>query len=80
MGWVHEFLNDSRRVKAFYLDDPAVPIDVFTNSPDRDYAIVGASVSATLPRGWSVFVDYEAPFFLRDIDLHKLTAGARLEF
>ncbi len=68
VGWLHEYENDSRTVKAVYPGDPgATPINVFTDSPDRNSVPFGASILATLPRGFSAFLDYGTVFALDDV-------------
>jgi outer membrane lipase/esterase len=79
--WRHEFLNDSRSVTARFTNDPfntffAIP----TNAPDRDYAAVGAGLTAVFKQGVSAFVNYETIVGLKDVAHHEFTGGIRVEF
>ena len=82
--WEHEFENDARDIDArlFLNDDPTVN-DILTSrtkSPDRDYARLGAGVSAQFASGISAFVDYDTVLALSDVEHHRITAGGRIEF
>ena len=79
--WRHEFMNDSRSVTAKFTNDPfntffAIP----TNAPDRDYAGVGAGLTALFKHGVSAFVNYETVLGLKDVSHHEFTGGIRVEF
>jgi len=80
--WEHEFEDDKRSIDSRLVADDTGRgfLSVFTDSPDRNYARVGASVAAQLAGGISAFVDYDAVVALRKIDAHKITAGGRIEF
>ena len=46
--WEHEFKNDSRLLTARFVNDPLLqPIPFTTDNPDRNYANLGVSLSAT---------------------------------
>jgi outer membrane autotransporter protein len=80
--WVHEFENDARTIRA---DLPADPLDSSTNfirtrSPDRDWADLGAGVAATLPHGFTAFLDFDTLLGVRDVEVYVLTLGGRYEF
>jgi outer membrane lipase/esterase len=82
--WEHEFENDARNIDArlFLNDDPTVNDVLFsrTKSPDRDYARLGAGVSAQFAQGISAFLDYDTVLALSDVEHHRFTAGGRIEF
>lgn len=79
--WQHEFEDDSRFITVQYAADPnANRFSVITDSPDRDFANVGASLAVVLPGGWMGFVAYETVLGLRNISNHIFTLGGRLEF
>jgi uncharacterized protein with beta-barrel porin domain len=74
-------MNDSRSVTAKFTNDPfntffAIP----TNAPDRDYAGVGAGLTALFKQGVSAFVNYETVLGLKDVSHHEFTGGIRVEF
>ena len=79
--WNHEFENDTRIVKARYTYDPFnTVLGIPTDSPDRDYFTLGASLSATFSGGVSGFIDYQTLLGLKQVTTHLITAGIRAEF
>ena len=79
--WHHEFRDPSRTITASYLGDPvAQPFFIRVPPPDRDYAIFGGSLNATLAHGISAFIGYEALVGYRHVSSHRITVGARLQF
>jgi outer membrane autotransporter protein len=79
--WEHEFLNGSRKIKARYSADPdRNTFFARTSDPDRDYANLGAGVSAQFPNGFSAFVDFDTVQGLSRVDRYQLTIGGRLAF
>jgi outer membrane lipase/esterase len=81
--WEHEFENDARNIDArLYLNTGPANDTLFsrTKSPDRDYARLGAGVSAQFARGISAFLDYDTVLELSDVEQHRFTAGGRIEF
>jgi uncharacterized protein with beta-barrel porin domain len=82
--WVHEFANDNSGVSIIYAaDDSELRRSLFnvsTESVDRDYGIVGASVAVAATDGWSAFVDYSTVVALSDFDIHNVSVGFRKEF
>lgn len=79
--WHHEFRDDSRDVRAVFVNDPfGTPFTIPTDDPDRNYFSLGVGLSAVLPRGFQGFVDYETRLGLEDVTYHAVTAGVRGEF
>lgn len=79
--WEHEFAKDSRLIGAHFAADAGRHrFTVRTDSPDRDYVNVRASVSAVLPHGGSAFVQYETLVDNRFETRHTVNAGVRMEF
>jgi outer membrane lipase/esterase len=82
--WEHEFENDARNIDArLFLNNVAGLSDVLisrTDRPDRDYARLGAGVSAQFQGGISAFVDYDTVLDLANVEHHRFTAGGRIEF
>jgi outer membrane autotransporter protein len=78
--WEHEFKNDSRRLTARFVNDPAgQPIFFTTDNPDRNYANLGVSLSATLRPGIAAFIDYETVLGLANFSGNFITLGVRGE-
>ena len=79
--WKHEFMDDSRRLTASFLNDPGQSrFAIRTDSPDRDFANVGLGLSATLPRGLSSFIYFETVLDRERISQHSIAGGVRFEF
>ena len=83
LDWVHEFKNDARNIRARFVNEVAGQNEIFnipTDSPDRNFLILGAGLSAVFPHGISAFVHYETPLELEDVTYHQFTGGVRFEF
>jgi uncharacterized protein YhjY with autotransporter beta-barrel domain len=81
LEWEHEFKNDSRILTAQFLNDPQrQPIRFTTDSPDRNYANIGVTLSATFRGGIAAFIDYETVLGLANVSRHDITLGIRGEF
>jgi outer membrane autotransporter protein len=79
--WQHEFDGDSRLVTGSLVADPLHTVfAVQTTRHGRDYANVGAAVSATFAAGTSAFISYDAVVGRDDFSSHGFTAGVRVEF
>ena len=82
--WVHEFDNDSRNIKASFINAPAGTngntIIIPTDDPDRDFANFGLGLSAVFPHGIMAFVDWQTILGLSDVTLNQITSGLRFEF
>lgn len=77
----HEFLNNSRNINAQYSADPyGNKLSAVTNSPDRDFFILGAGVSSVLRGGVQLFFNYQALLGYDRVTSHGFTGGVRLEF
>ncbi len=80
LGWRHEYLDDDRDIDARFLGDTSrTDVSPQTDAPDRDFLVVGAGVSLTLPRGLQPYVDYDTVLGLRDVSNHIVRAGLRIE-
>lgn len=80
--WEHQYLNNNRSIE-MRLSQAAPELGNFivqTGEPDRDYANLGGSVSATLPNGGAGFVRYEARLGQSDVSNHGVEVGVRLSF
>jgi uncharacterized protein with beta-barrel porin domain len=79
--WRHEFKNDARTIASRFVNDPArTPLTIVTDSPDRDFFILGGSLSATFRGGVAAFVSYEAVVGLSQVTSNNVVGGIRLEF
>jgi outer membrane autotransporter protein len=81
MDWEHEYRDDRRNVRARYTADPNTNTGwkVRTDSPDRDSANLGGSVSAMFQGGIAIYANYETLLFYKRVDRHEITAGFRVE-
>lgn len=81
--WVHEFDNDSRNIKASFINVPfgttGNTIIIPTDDPDRDFFNFGLGLSATFPRGIMAFADWQTILGLSDVTLNQITLGLRFE-
>ena len=79
--WHHEFRDPSRSIKASFVGDPAAQqFSIYAPNPDRDYALVGGNLTATLAHGISAFVGYEALVGYDRVASHRVTFGGRVQF
>jgi outer membrane autotransporter protein len=79
--WEHEFAREAQVAHTrFVLDTSSSDFRVRGESPDRDYANLGASLIWVLPGGWLPFVDYQVLAGYEDLDRHSVTVGLRKEF
>lgn len=80
-GWVHEFMDDSAEITAFYTHDPrSNPLVTLTDDPDRNYFELGAGVSAVMRGGLQGFFSYQTLLSHEFITDHSFTIGVRGEF
>jgi uncharacterized protein with beta-barrel porin domain len=79
--WEHQFELDRRTITSKYTADPTdTAFFVKTKNPDRDYANLSASVSATLQNGFSGFLDFQTVLFHSRLDDYQFSLGVRKEF
>ncbi len=80
-AYVHEFSDNSRTIHtSFVQDTSSYDIAFDTDKPDRDYMVMSAGVSAVLPHGVQLFVDYERVELHRYIDSYTVSGGVRVGF
>lgn len=78
--YIHEFNNDQRIIKAYYIQDPSQNrFNIMTDKPDRDYIVMSAGVSAQFTHGISAFVNYDTVQAHSFVNDHNFTGGVRLE-
>ena len=81
LDWAHEFSNDSQTLTATLVNDPTnTPIELLTDSPDRNYFRAGLGASAQFAKGRSAYLLYEQLFGHSYFSAGTLQAGVRLEF
>jgi len=80
--WYHQYKDNSRNIAVRFLGDTTsgLGFNTVTESPDRNYFIVGTGVSGTFAKGLTAFLNYDTLLGYRNIDSHLFTVGARLEF
>jgi outer membrane autotransporter protein len=76
--WVHEFENDAEEVDATVVGT-TTDIEFRTDTPDRNYYNIGASVTAILPNGWAPFASYSTQLGNSLETTHAVAIGLRLE-
>jgi outer membrane autotransporter protein len=84
--WVHEFENDGRFIRSFYINEfvpageSATILPVESEDPDRDYGRLSLGLSGVFPHGFQGFLQYERWVGLDDINDNVFTLGFRGEF
>lgn len=79
--WVHEFRNDNPSIVAKFVNDPNnFQFFIPTESPTRDYGVFIVGSTATLPNGFSGFLQFGAAAGLRDATNYSAVVGLRKEF
>ena len=81
LAWVHDYEDDSTRMKATYVDDPRKnTLLAITDDPDSDYFELGVGVSAVFKNGVQAFFNYDTVLGMDDFTIHMFTLGGRWEF
>lgn len=81
VSYLHEFEDDPQVVRARFVGDPGRRFFVLRSErPDRNYLNVAAGLSATLPRGWATFLQYDTDLERDEIDIYTLSGGLRFQF
>lgn len=80
--WRHQFMDDERTIYSQFINTGANSglVATRTESPDRDYFNLGASVSLTLPEGRAAFLRYETRLAQDNISNHTIEASVRIPF
>jgi uncharacterized protein YhjY with autotransporter beta-barrel domain len=80
IAWLHEFLNDSQTMRAFYTADPnQINLIAKSDDPDRDYFQLNLGLAAVMRDGVQAFFDYQALLGHRYLSENRFTLGVRLE-
>lgn len=81
VSYLHEFEDDPQVVRARFLGDPGRRFFVLRSErPDRNYLNLAAGLSATLPRGWATFLQYDTDLQREELDIYTLSGGLRFQF
>ncbi|MEC4748726.1 autotransporter outer membrane beta-barrel domain-containing protein [Methylomicrobium sp. Wu6] len=80
--WVHEFHDGSRPLNWQFSSVPTqqTPFSNASDGSSRNFANLGAGLSATFTHGTSAFLFYEAMVGRANISEHSISAGLRAEF
>ncbi|WP_020562388.1 autotransporter outer membrane beta-barrel domain-containing protein [Methylosarcina fibrata] len=80
--WIHEFHDGGRPLSWRFGSVPSqsTPFSNASDGPDRNFANLGAGLSATFTHGASAFLFYEAMVGRENISEHSINAGVRAEF
>jgi len=80
-SYVHEFLDQRRTISATFVQDvTGTSLNFQTDKPDRDYFIIGGSVSTVLTQSIQMFVDYERIEGHRYLNSYTVSGGVRVGF
>ena len=79
-AWQHEFLDDSRNITAQFIGFGLSPFSVRTTNPDRDSALLGVGVNATLWNRFTIFADYDAQAGQSNYVEQNAKGGLRVSF
>ena len=75
----HEFLNDSRGIEA-KLAQGSSAFSVQTDSPARDFGLLGAGFSVLLSDSISTYLDYQTQVWQKNFSTHSVNGGVRVGF
>jgi outer membrane autotransporter protein len=78
-AWQHEFLNDSRSLNASFINSGLSSFSVRTGKPQRDAAIAGIGINATIADRFTVYVDYDLEAGSQFIE-HSFKGGCKVSF
>lgn len=80
--WVHEFHDGSKPLNWSFSSIPSqqTPFVNLSDGSSRNFANLGAGLSATFTHGTSAFLSYEAMVGRNNISEHSINAGVRAEF
>lgn len=79
-AWLHELEDDPRLIRGHFAGDlRELEFVVPTETPDRDFLNLGLGVTATLPRGRSLYLLYDRDLERAGLEMETVTFGLRLE-
>lgn len=81
VAWLHEFEDDPDVLRArFALTRLDRRFRLEFERPDRDFLNVAVGATATFPRSWAAFFQYDVDLERDDLDLYTLSGGFRFQF
>ena len=80
LGWRHEYLNDPQGITSQLQGAGTGGFTINTESPSRDVAIIAPSLSVTVNRNISAFVDYELDLGSSNFHAQQVFAGVAVAF
>lgn len=82
----HEFEDDARTVRSFYLNDPffidgdrSFPVELTTDKPDEDFFVISVGSSFVLKSGNQLFINYDTLVGMANVNSQAVTIGVRFE-
>lgn len=79
-AWLHELEDDPRLIRGHFAGDlRELEFVVPTEAPDRDFLNLALGVTATLPRGRSLYLLYDRDLERAGLEMETVTFGLRLE-
>ena len=80
-AYIHELLAKDDDIRIEYNADPTALSRFTLPTEDRDlhYGRLGADISAVLPSGFTVYVDYDSLVGVKNFDVHTFTFGFRAD-
>jgi len=81
MNWTQEFETSSDTIDAYFIADPDKnSIEYKTGNKDQGYLNLKLGTSMIMPRGLSLFAQYETQQFVDDYQQYMISIGGRKEF
>jgi len=79
--WVQEFEDKGDSINAYFISDPNKnKIEFKAGNKDQGFMNLRLGVSAVLPKGLSLFTQFETQQFVDDYQQYMISLGARKEF
>jgi uncharacterized protein YhjY with autotransporter beta-barrel domain len=79
-AWLHEFLDDSRQIVSSLATPALSPFGISTNDPDRNSALLGATVMARFCDHFTAVLAYDAQVGQSDYTGQQITGGLKVEY
>jgi outer membrane autotransporter protein len=79
-AWQHEFLDDSRSFNSSFINSGLSSFSVSTSKPQRDAALVGIGIDATIADRFTVYVDYDVQAGQSGYIEHTFKGGCKISF
>lgn len=81
VSYLHEFEDDPQVLLGRFARDPRARVfRVEGERRDADFFNVAAGVTATFPRGWAGYLQYDTDLERDDFDIYTLSGGFRFQF